>query len=460
MMLRQIEAERKFCQHIDLAVLQQVISTDTIRAVLRQCGKQAKRERKLCQEAVVWLLIASTLLSHLSLGLVLEKITHGLRLLWPSPERVLPGENALTYRRYQLGVKPLQMLFRQVCRPLATPDTPGAFLFGLRLLALDGHQTYVPDTPENVAHFGRHTGSRGEAAFPQVQGVYLSECGTHATLDVTFAAIATGEQTLVGRLLRSVGAGDLVMWDRGLHSFDLLDATVQRNAHVLGRISALLKPPLHKRLPDGTWLVWLAPSDPKRRKRGEGRLVRLIGYTVDDPVRPGYGEIHRLVTTLLDWERYPAHELACAYHGRWEIEIAFDEIETHQQPAAPLLRSRKPVGVLQELYALLIAHYAVRALMHQAAQHAHIAPTRLSFVRALRLVEQALVDFALFDAQTHPKLRAQLLADFVAKRLPLRRNRINPRVVKRKMSNFDLKRPEHRQVQQPSKPFEMAVLLI
>jgi hypothetical protein len=460
MMLRQIEAERKFCQHIDLAALQQIVSTQTIRAVLQQCGKQAQRERKLCQEAVVWLLIASTLLSHLSLGLVLEKITHGLRLLWPSPEAVLPSESALTYRRYQLGVKPLQLLFRQVCRPLATPETPGAFLFGLRLLALDGHQTYVPDTPENVAHFGRHSGSRGEAASPQVQGVYLSECGTHATMDVAFAPIDTGEQRLAARLLRSVGPGDLLMWDRGLHSFDLLARTCARGAHVLGRLSAQIKPTLHKRLPDGTWLVWLTPSDDKRRKSGERCLVRLICYTFDDPARPGSGETHRLVTTLLDWQRYPACELACAYHVRWEIEIAFDEIETHQQPAVPILRSRKPVGVLQEMYALLIAHYAVRALMHQAAHEAQVAPTRLSFVRALRLVEQALVDFALFDAQSHPKLRAQLLADLLARRLPQRRNRINPRVVKRKMSNFDLKRPEHRQRQQPSKPFEMAVLLI
>ena len=342
MMLRQIEAERKFCQHIDLAALQQVVSTETIRAVLQQCGKQAQRERKLCQEAVVWLLIASTLLSHLSLGLVLEKITHGLRLLWPDAQGVLAGESALTYRRYQLGVKPLQVLFRHVCRPLATPDTPGAFLFGLRLLALDGHQTYVPDTPANVAYWGRHQGGRGQAAFPQVQGVYLSECGTHAILDATFAPIHTGEQTLVGRLLRSVGTGDLVLWDRGLHRFDLLEAAARRAAHVLGRISVQLKPTLHKRLPDGTWLVALAPADPKRRQREEKRLVRLICYTFADAGRPGAGETHRLVTTLLDWERYPAQELACAYHQRWEIEIAFDEIETHQQPAVSLLRSRKP----------------------------------------------------------------------------------------------------------------------
>ena len=335
MILRQNKAERKFCQQIDLPALQRVIDTQTIRTVLQQCGKRAQRERKLCKEAVVWLLIASTLLPHLSLGLVLEKITHGLRLLWPTQDGLLPGENALTYRRYQLGVKPFQVLFRQICRPLATPQTPGAYLFGRHLVALDGHQTYVPDTPDNVA------------AFPQVQGVYLSECGTHAILDATFWPLHTGEHIGAARLLRSVGASDLLMWDRGLHSFDLLDRALLRGADVLGRIASTLKPQRRQRLPDGTWLFWLAPSDPNRRQAGEGRLVRLIAYTLDDPSRPGNGEVHRLVTSLLDWQAYPAMGLACAYHTRWEIEIAFDEIETHQQATFPILRSRKPVGVLQ-----------------------------------------------------------------------------------------------------------------
>jgi len=204
----------------------------------------------------------------------------------------------------------------------------------------------------------------------------------------------------------------------------------------------------------------LAPSEYQRRQAGEGRLVRLIAYTLEDPSRPGYGEVHRLVTSLLDWQAYPAVDLACAYHTRWEIEMAFDEIETHQQATFPILRSRKPVGVLQELYALLIAHYAVRALMHQAAQQAQVAPTRVSFVRALHLVEQALVDFALLEASTHSDLLARLFKDMVARCLPDRRNRINPRVVKRKMSNFDLKRPEHSQNQQPTKPFKTIVRLI
>jgi len=460
MILRQIEAQRKFCQQIDVPALQQVIAMETIRAVLQECRACAQRERKLCQEAIVWLLIASTLLPHLSLGMVLEKITHGLRLLWPHPDAVLPVESALTYRRYQLGVKPFQLLYRKIARPLATPQTPGAYLFGLRLMALDGHQTYIPDTAENVAAFGRHTGSRGEAAFPQVQGVYLSECGTHAVVDAVFGAVDAGEQAGAGRLLRSVGAGDLLMWDRGLHSFDLLDQALRRQAQVLGRIASTLKPQKRERLPDGTWLVWLAPSDYKRRQAGQGRLVRLLTYTLTDPARPGYAEVHRLVTSLLDWQSYPAVELACAYHARWEIEIALDEIETHQQAAFPVLRSRKPVGVLQELYALLLAHYALRALMHQAAQTRALTPTQLSFVRALRLVEEALVDFALLDTSVHADLLARLFQDLVAHSLPERRHRINPRVVKRKMSNFDLKRPEHRNVSQPSAPFKAIVRLI
>lgn len=250
--------------------------------------------------------------------------------------------------------------------------------------------------------------------------MYLSECGTHAILEATFWPIHTGEQIGAARLLRSVGPGDLLMWDRGLHSFDRLDRALSRGAEVRGRIASTLKPQRRQRLPDGTWLVWRAPSDPKRRQAGEGRLVRLIAYTLEDPARPGYGEVHRLVTSLLDWQAYPAVDLACAYHTRWEIEIAFDEIETHQQAAVPIRRSRKPVGVLQELYALMIAHYAVRALMFRAAQQAQVAPTQVSFVRALHRVEQALVDFGLLDARSHSDVLARLFKAMGARCLPAR----------------------------------------
>jgi len=133
-------------------------------------------------------------------------------------------------------------------------------------------------------------------------------------------------------------------------------------------------------------LAYIYPSDYPRRRQGERLLVRVIEYTIDDPQRPGHGEHHRLITSLLEPELYPAHTLACEYHQRWEIEITIDEIDTHQRLPNLPLRSLKPVGVIQEAFGLLLAHYAVRTVMHEAATQAGLDPDRLSFVNALRII--------------------------------------------------------------------------
>ncbi len=189
-------------------------------------------------------------------------------------------------------------------------------------------------------------------------------------------------------------------------------------------------------------------------------LVRIIEYTFTDPALPGYGEVHRLITTLLDPKTRPALELVCAYHKRWEVEITIDEIDTHQGLCARTLRSLKPVGVIQELYALLISHYAVRFLIHDAACEAQIDSDRISFVHALRVIRNAIPEFQMTAPESHPQLYRRLLQDIVTDLLPKRRNRINPRVVKKKMSKFRVKRKEHLQWPQPSVPFRQAPALI
>ena len=229
-----------------------------------------------------------------------------------------------------------------------------------------------------------------------------------------------------------------------------------------------MKPTRVATLPDGTWLGYIAPSDYQRRKRGERLLVRVIEYEIDDPARPGHHDAvardkcaqpHRLLTTLLEPDRYPARDLVCLYHERWEVEVTIDEIDTHQRLLPRPLRSLHPVGVIQELYALLIAHFVVRTVMHQAAVVHNIDPDRLSLVNSLRLLCDALPEFQLIDPADHPRLWTRLLGDIAHFRLPARDNRSNPRVVKRKMSNFKLKRPEHLCWPQPTKEFRDAVLL-
>ena len=391
--VREIATECKFSQELKLEVLEQVISVARIKAVLVREGRSAQRERKLNMVMTVWMLIAMHIYSNLSMGAAMRKASRGLRYVWPDPEYAMAGASALSYRRYQLGARPLAALFHEVCQPLATATTPGAFLFGLRLMALDGTVEDVADTPANVAVFGRHPGARGASAFPQVQGVYLVECGTHAVVDAGFWPCRTSERYGGFRLLRSVGPGMLLMWDRGFHDFDMVAHAHATGAEILTRVPSHVNLKPVQTCADGSFLAYLTPSDYRRRKGGLRLLVRVVQYTIKDPALPGYGETHRLVTTLLDATRYPAHDLACAYHERWEIELVIDEIDTHQRLAGRPLRSLKPVGVIQELYALLIAHYAIRHLMHQAALHRELDPDRISFVHALEVLRDAIAEF-------------------------------------------------------------------
>jgi len=458
--LREIAAKCKFSQELELEVLEQVLPVAKIKAVLAKEGRVEQRERKLNMVVTVLILIVMHIYGDVSQREAMRKASKGLRYVWPDPEYVMAGASALSYRRYQLGAQPMAALFHEVCQPLATPATPGAFLFGLRLMAIDGTVEDVADTPENAAVFGRHPGARGDSAFPQIQGVYLVECGTHTVVDAGFWPCQVSERKGGFRMLRSVGPGILLMWDRGFHDFDMVAQAHATGAEILARVPShlVLKPV--QTYADGSFTACLTPSDYQRRKSGLRLLVRVIQYTINDPALPGYGEKHRLITTLLDPARYPALDLACAYHERWEIELVIDEIDTHQRLAGRPLRSLKPVGVIQELYALLIAHYAIRALMHQAASHHQLDPDRLSFVHALEVIRDAIAEFQMTARRLLTDLFQRLWRDLVRYLLPKRRHRTNPRVVKRKMSKFRLKRPEHAGWPQPTMPFREAVVLI
>jgi hypothetical protein len=458
--LRQFDAESKFSHELHLEAIGRAVPMTEIGAALEETGSQEVRVRKLSMVAVVLVTIAMNIYTHLSIGEAMRKLARGLRFVWPDPDYVVPKDSAIVYRRYQLGARPLVNLFHRVCRPMATPETPGAFLFGLRLMAIDGTVEDVPDTPANVAVFGRHHGDRGDSAFPQLQGVYLVECGTHAIVDAGFWPCHTSERVGGFRMLRSLAKGMLIMWDRGFHDYEMFVTAQKKGAEVVSRLPSHVKPQLVRTLPDNSWLAYLYPAEYQRRKRGERLLVRIVEYTILDPALPGYGEHHRLVTTLLDPDLYPALDLACAYHERWEIEVVIDEVDTHQRLAGRPLRSQKPVGVIQELYGLLVAHYAIRFLMHEAALQTGVDPDRISFVHALNTVHDAIPEFQMTTSEQLPQLYTRLLRDIVDELLPARRLRSNPRVVKKKMSNFHLKRAEHRSWPQPTLPFRQAIGLI
>lgn len=463
--LREVDPDGKFIPQLKLELLAQVFPREAVQAVLQATGAVTQRQRKLNLEMTLWLVLGMNLFAHSPMEHVLEKLAHGLRLLWPHDEErqaLLPGKGAIGYRRRQLGVRPLRALFRQCCRPLATSRTRGAFLGGLRLMGIDGHTQDVPDTPQNAAAFGRPTSQRGDSAFPQVRCVSLCELGTHCLVDTTFWPCRVGEHRGAYRLLRSVAAGMLLLWDAGLHSYALVRGARRRGAQVLSRLPADVQPERVQRLPDGSFLARLPATARAARRRGEHLLVRVLEYTFVDPQAPGYQQRYRLVTTLLNYERFPARKLAASYHERWEVELVIDEQDTHQlgqhHPASPL-RSRTPRGVIQELYGLMLAHYAVRCLMHEAALLAEEDPDRLSFTHALRVIQDSLPDFEIAAPELVPGLCRRLLRDLAQRLLPEREPRQAPRVVRRKVIKWPLKRLAHQWWPQPSRPAWAAIEL-
>jgi Insertion element 4 transposase N-terminal/Transposase DDE domain len=456
--LRQIAPESKFCHDLHLDVFDQIIPISVISEVLSRCDAWEKRERDLNMVAVTSAIIAMGLLPSLSIPHVLQKMAQGLRYVWPASDISLPGASALSYRRQQLGVEPLRQLFEQVCQPRATQQTPGAFRFGLRLMAIDSTLENVPDTFANDLTFDRPSGKHGSGSWPQVRGVYLQECGTHLIVDATFGGYRSSEQRLAFALLRKIERGMLVLLDRGLSHANLVQIIRTLGAHVLGRLSSNMVATYVRQLCDGTYLAYLSAKDARSKQRP--LLVRIIEYTIEDPKRVGHRETHRLVTTLLNPVTIPADILIQTYHERWEIELSIDEMDTHQRLLQRTLRSQTPDGVLQELYGILLGYYAVRALILQSAAFCDLDSDRLSFTHAITLVTNAIPEVQQTCHEHRSALMERLLADMRHPLLPVRRLRCNPRVVKSRQSKFPVRRLEHRQVPKLDKSFSDVIVLL
>lgn len=296
----------------------------------------------------------------------------------------------------------MQQLFEQVVRPLATPQVPGAFLNGLRLMAVDGTLLDLPDSTANARVFG-YPGTRcgNAAAFPKVRLVLLIEAGTHLITDALICPYRMGERRRALRLVRSIGADTLLMWDRGLHSFRMVQATLAQAGHYLGRVPKNVKFEVEQELPDGSYLSWIYP-DRKSKQKGATRIgVRVIEYNIELPgqLEPS---TYRLITSLLDCGQFPALLLAQEYDQRWEVENTIDEVKTHLLGRKVPIRSLKPREVVQEIYGLLLGHWAVRSLMVQAAQTEGISPLRLSFTGTLHVLRRAVTKFQMAQPDELP----------------------------------------------------------
>jgi hypothetical protein len=457
--IRQNERESAFSEVTRLQALERAVPRQMVAEVLQEFHCQEQRCRKMSMCLVVYLVLAMNLFARERLALVLERLLHTWRWFFDAGEVSSPGDSAIHQRRDQLGVRPIVALFHRACRPLATHKTRGAFLGTLRKMALDSKSFNLYDSPELADYFGRPQSGRGVAAFPQMRLVSLEEIGTHATLDSIVWPIASDEHKGAKRLCRSLGADMVVYCDRGLYSADLVLTVQKQGAHLIARLSASVRPQVLKRLPDGSLLVAVSRWGERVHRREETLLLRMIVYKITDPVNPGYGRTYRLVTTLLDYHSFPGQEIAISYHERWDIEETYDELEIHLLHGDAPLRSRTVCGVLQEIYGLLIAHYALRALMHEAALRVDIDPDAISFTATVSLVQEAIRDFQLAPECLHAPLFARLLREIASHRVPQRKPRSNPRVVKRKMSNFPLKRPKDRGYQK-CLPYRKAISLI
>jgi hypothetical protein len=422
--------------------LSKVISAEIKEQAILETGRDKQRACRLSHRVMLWIVLAMGLLTHLSIRQVFK---HARRMR--AGEKT-PSRSNLCEARQRLGVEPVQRVFELVVRPLATPQTPGAFYKGLRLLGIDGTIEDVPDTPANAEHFGRSSGGRGDSAFPQVRKVSLVELGTHVEVAMAVGGWHDSEQKLVSQLWDSIPADALLIEDRGFFSYEHWKTLDARGVKLLVRVKGnmIFKP--IKRLSDGSYLAKIYPSPYDRTKDRHGIVVRVVEYTLDDPQRTGHGEKHVLLTNLFDHEEFPALELACQYHERWEEELVFDEQKTHLDPRRPgkpaQLRSQTPAGVQQELYAVSLGHFVVRALMLEAAKEDNLDVDRLSFTGCLRILQARLPEC---DSSTPISLEywyRLLLMEMSQERIEPRRNRVNPRVVKRKMSKFAKKRPEHR----------------
>jgi hypothetical protein len=437
--------------------LSKVISPELLEQALLDTGRSEQKACRLSHRVMLWIVLAMGVLTHLPIRQVF-KYARRLR-----PGDKTPSRSNLCEARQRLGVGPVQRLFELLVRPLATPQTVGAFYKGLRPMGIDGTVMDVPDSPANAARFGRSSGGRGDGAFPQVRKVSLVELGTHVEVAMAIGGWHDSEQKLVGQLFDKIPADALLIEDRGFFSYEDWKTLNSQGKKLLLRVkSNLILRPI-QRLPDGSYLAKIYPSSYARDKDRYGIVVRVIEYTLEDPQRTGHGQKHVLLTNLFDHEKFPALELACYYHERWEEELVFDEQKTHQDPRRPgkpaQLRSQTPTGVEQELYALSLGHFVVRTLMLEAANEAQIDVDRLSFTGCLRILQARLPECAGSTPTSLEEWYRLLLEEMAQERIEPRRNRVNPRVVKRKMSKWYKKRPEHRHRPPLNKSFAETVVI-
>jgi hypothetical protein len=390
--LAELPPGSRITDYISLGVLTKAIPMERIQSVLQETGKASQRQRDLPAHVVVYYVIALALYMQSSYREVLRCLLEGIQWLTdPTAALKVAGKSGISQARTRLGSEPVRQLHDAIVGPIAVASTRGAWYRGWRLVSIDGSTMDVADEQGNQRAFGRPAASRGQSAYPQVRLVSLVEGGTHVLFGNRVAGVATGEITLARQVISGLQKGMLCLADRNFYGFKLWSEAAATGADLLWRVKTNLRLPCEQRLADGSYLSRVYGSKRDFRRRQNGVVVRVIEYQLE-----GVAEaepLYRLITTILDPDQAPAAELAALYHERWEIETALDELKTHLRGARIVLRSKTPELVQQEFYGLMMAHYAIRGLMHEAALKADVDPDTLSYLHAVRVVRRKLPSF-------------------------------------------------------------------
>jgi hypothetical protein len=383
---------RRTTDFISLGVIAKTFPIAKVHQILAETGKASVRQRELPAHVMVYYVIALALFMNASCREVLRCLLEGLYWLKGSPTPIkVTGKSGISQARTRLGDEPIRRLHDETVRPIATAATKGAWFKHWRLVSLDGSTLDVVDEPALEAAFGRPGAAKSESAYPQIRFVSLVENGTHVLFGTEMAASTVSEIALTKDVVRRLTAGMLCLADRNFFGYEMWTLACAGGADLLWRIKKNARLKREKILPDGSYLSHIYPSDKDRRHKTNGVQVRVIEYRLEGVADAE--PIYRLVTTILDPAIASAEELAALYHERWEIETALDELKTHVRGAKIVLRSRRRELVRQEFFGLMMLHFAVRGLMHEAALRADEDPDRLSFLHAIRVVRRKLPIF-------------------------------------------------------------------
>ncbi|MDD4616744.1 MAG: IS4 family transposase [Alphaproteobacteria bacterium] len=372
---------------LGLANIFRTFDPSIVDAALKKARKGTKRYRDFPAEAVVYFVIAMALYMHVNLREVLFCLIEGLRMVRGADIKIT-GKSGISQARTRIGAEPLRVLYEQTVQPIATRKTKGAWRFGKRLVSIDGSTLDVPDETENRRAYHGPTTFNDESPFPQIRFVCLAEIGTRVLFAAKMAGYPVGEVTLAHGVIKHLQPDMLCLADRGFFGYALWQEARKTGADLLWRMRADIRFPVEKVLPDGSYLSSMSTLRSKRNHE-KPIPVRIVEYCIEG-VEGAKKTSYRLATSLLDPDQAPAEDLAHLYQQRWEIETAFDEFKTHLRGSRLCLRSKTPELVEQEFFGLMLAHFTVRGLMHEASLKAKIDPDELSFTHSLRVIRRTL----------------------------------------------------------------------